>query len=612
MARRVVLGVRAKEAVGLTLLAIVVVATTTVIHMSQLSRVVVEEAARNADLVGKQIYAHLRVSLARSACVDPREALRRDRGLRELIDASVGSAPHLVHVAVVDTTGQAIVHSEPTREGTAVPIRPGLAELAALGPLGRVQALYAGGGVYEAVLPLQLDGQPLGSVRLDVSTVLMRRELRAALERSVALAALALPFAWLLALGLSRVILRPVRALTEHVGRLRRGELDVTAPLAQGDEVGQLAAQIQRLGEQMHADRLAQTTEAARLQQVMDHLEDGIIFLNDAGQPVFYNRAAEAIVAVPLEEAARAPLVEQWAPAHPLRSLLGRAFTDRTGFHNTAVTVPVDGRSRELLVSLVFFSDDRKSLGSMVLLRDFDSIRTLESLISYSAKLAALGRLTSGVAHEIKNPLNAMTIYLELLRERLGSSSEEVREGLAIIKREIGRLDRLVQGFLRFVRPQELDLKPLDLNGLFQQVTVLLEGEWRSRNVRFELEFAPDLPAVMGDHELLRQAFLNVVLNACQAMPEGGTVRIATMVNTGVNTDNVVVVRIADEGVGIPEKDLDRIFNLYFTTKPDGNGVGLSMVYRIVQLHDGRIDVASSVGRGTTFTIRFPAAPPTA
>lgn len=605
MARRVVFGVRAKEVVGLTLLAMVVVATTTLIHMSQLSRVVVQEVARHTDLVGKQIYAHLRASLARSGRADPREALRRDLVLRNLIDASVGFSPHLVHVAFVDAEGRAVVHSERAREGTAVPVRPGLAELAALGPLRRAQALYSGVGVYEVALPVELDGRPLGSVRLGVSTVLMRRELLAALERSLALAALALPFAWLLALGLSRVILRPVRALTEHVGRLRRGELDVTAPLAQGDEVGQLAAQIQRLGEQMHADRLAQTTETARVQRVMDHLEDGIIFLNDAGQPVFYNRAAEAIVAVPLEEAARAPLVERWAPAHPLRSLLESAFTDRTGFHNAAVTVPVDGRSRELLVSLVFFSDDRKSLGAMVLLRDFDSIRTLESLISYSAKLAALGRLTSGVAHEIKNPLNAMTIYLELLRERLGSSPEEVREGLAVIKREIGRLDRLVQGFLRFVRPQELDLKPLDLNTLLQQVTVLLEGEWRSRNVRFDLGFAPDLPAVTGDHELLRQALLNVVLNACQAMPEGGTVHIATTVNTG----DVVEVRIADEGVGIPEADLERIFNVYFTTKPDGNGVGLSMVYRIVQLHDGRIDVSSTVGRGTTFTIRFPAGP---
>ena len=120
--------------------------------------------------------------------------------------------------------------------------------------------------------------------------------------------------------------------------------------------------------------------------------------------------------------------------------------------------------------------------------------------------------------------------------------------------------------------------------------------------MRFQLALAPELAPFAGDQELLRQALLNVVLNACQAMPEGGVVDIATEADAG----QVVVVRIADEGVGIPAEDLERIFNLYFTTRPDGHGVGLSMVYRIVQLHDGRIDVTSSVGRGTTFTIRFP------
>lgn len=602
MLRNFVLGVRAKETLGITLLTVLVVATTTLIHMSQLSRVAVQGAVREADLVGKQIYARLRVSLERAGGGDPGMVLRRDHDLRSLIDASVGYSPHLVYALVADAAGRALVHSERERESTRAPARPGLRELAALGPVRSVQALYAAGSVYEVALPVQLDGRPFGSVRLGVSTVLMRRELSDALTRSLALAALALPFAWLTALALSRVILRPVRVLAEHVGRLRRGELGMTAALAQGDEVGQLAAQIQRLDEQMHADRLARTTESGRVHQVMNHLEDGIILMNDAGRPLFYNQAAEAIVGVPLAAAAGAPLVDQWTPTDPLRLLLAPALTARAGFHDSAVTVTVDGRPRELLVSLVFFADERTSLGAMVLLKDFDSIRTLESLINYSAKLAALGRLTSGAAHEVKNPLNAMMIHLELMRERLGDAPDDVRQNLDVIKSEIGRLDRLVQGFLRFVRPQEFDPKPLDLNAVVQQVAALLEAEWSGRNVRFQLALATDLPPVAGDQELLRQALLNVVLNACQAMPQGGVVRIAAEADGGMG----VVVRIADEGVGIPAEDLERIFNLHFTTKPDGHGVGLSMVYRAVQLHDGRIDVTSSVGRGTTFTIRFP------
>lgn len=602
MLRSFVLGVRAKETVGITLLTVLVVATTTLVHMSQLSRIVVQGAAQEADLVGRQIYARLRVSLERAGGGDPEGVLRPDRDLRSLIDASVGHSPHLVYVLVADTAGRVLVHSERERENTSAPARPGLRELAALGPVQRVQALYAQGSVHDVALPVQLGGRPLGSVRLGVSTVLMRRELSAALTRSLALAAVALPFAWLTALALSRVIVRPVRVLAEHVGRLRRGELGMTAALAQGDEVGQLSVQIQRLDEQMHADRLAHTSESTRVHQVMNHLEDGIILLNDEGRPLFYNQAAEAVVGVPPAAAVDAPLVDRWKPTHPLRLLLAPALTARSGFHDSAVTVAVDGRPRELLVSLVFFTGERTSLGAMVLLKDFDSIRTLESLINYSAKLAALGRLTSGAAHEVKNPLNAMMIHLEILRDRLGDAPDEVRQNLEVLKSEIGRLDRLVQGFLRFVRPQEFDPKPLDLNALVQQVAALLEAEWSGRDVRFQLALAPDLSPVAGDQELLRQALLNVVLNACQAMPQGGVTRIATEADAG----NVAVVTIADEGVGIPDEDLERVFNLYFTTRPDGHGVGLSMVYRIVQLHDGRIDVTSSVGRGTTFTIRFP------
>jgi len=225
--------------------------------------------------------------------------------------------------------------------------------------------------------------------------------------------------------------------------------------------------------------------------------------------------------------------------------------------------------------------------------------------VTYSQKLAALGRLTSGVAHEVKNPLNAMRIHLEILKTRLEGRQPEVRENVEVIAQEIQRLDRVVQGFLKFVRPQELRLKPVDVNALLQEVAQLMAPEAAQAGARMALDLTPDLPLVAGDAELLQQACTNLVTNAIQAMPKGGTVALASR----RGPDGAVEARVSDQGVGIPPEDLDKIFRLYYTTKPSGSGIGLSLVYRITQMHDGRIDVESLVGRGTTVILTLPVAP---
>ena len=143
----------------------------------------------------------------------------------------------------------------------------------------------------------------------------------------------------------------------------------------------------------------------------------------------------------------------------------------------------------------------------------------------------------------------------------------------------------------------------MDLNALLSSITSLLDEEWRPAGLRVDLALCPGLPAVTGDEELLRQVFFNIIQNAGQAMPAGGTATICTV----LDTSGSVSVRIADEGVGIPAADLDKVFKLYYTTRPDGNGIGLALVYRIVQMHDGSIALTSEVGRGTTVTVSLPA-----
>ena len=263
-----------------------------------------------------------------------------------------------------------------------------------------------------------------------------------------------------------------------------------------------------------------------------------------------------------------------------------------------------DGQSRELAVSSYRIPDGDRAGGGVLALRNLEPVRAVQSLVTYSQKFAALGRLTSGVAHEVKNPLNAMRIHLELLKARLGGSQPAVRENLDVIAQEIVRLDRVVQGFLKFVRPDEIRLAPVRVEALLAEVARLMAPEAGRTGARIAEDVVPDLPPVAGDAELLQQALTNLVTNAIQAMPKGGTVTLGAR----LGSDGSVEIRVADEGVGIPAHDLEKIFRLYYTTKSEGSGIGLSMVYRTVQMHDGRIDVESEVNHGTVMVVTLPVA----
>ena len=172
-----------------------------------------------------------------------------------------------------------------------------------------------------------------------------------------------------------------------------------------------------------------------------------------------------------------------------------------------------------------------------------------------------------------------------------------------VIAGEIRRLDEVVQGFLKFTRPEDLKLQPVDLPALFDDVLPVVRPEAERNGVTLSVACG-DAPKVNGDPAMLRQAVLNLALNACQAMPHGGTLDI----RGEAARDGRVAISFADTGVGIKPEHLERIFNLYFTTKPKGTGVGLSMVYRTVQMHDGEIEVQSTPGAGTTFRVLLPQA----
>lgn len=267
------------------------------------------------------------------------------------------------------------------------------------------------------------------------------------------------------------------------------------------------------------------------------------------------------------------------------------------------VNAPLGNGDKPRLYSLhaQVLRDAEGTSGVMLSARDLDKLSRLGSHLSYSQKLAALGRLTSGVAHEIKNPLNAMVIHVALLREKLADIGPDAQGSLDTLEREIRRLDRVIQGFLRFTRPEDLQLTAVPLGELIDEVIRLLSAEARMSRIEIETDIPSDLAPVRGDRELLQQLFVNLLRNACEAMSGGGHLRV-----TAQHVSDGVEIKVRDEGVGIDDDMLDKVFDLYVTTKQQGSGIGLSMVYRIVQLHDGEITVESEKGKGACFTVHLP------
>jgi signal transduction histidine kinase len=237
-------------------------------------------------------------------------------------------------------------------------------------------------------------------------------------------------------------------------------------------------------------------------------------------------------------------------------------------------------------------------------LHDLESVREIESELELSRRLAAIGRLTAGVGHEVKNPINAIVVHLELLRNKLDASDGNALRHLEIISSEIQRLDRVVQTLVDFSRPVELQLEEQDLRRIVSNVLMLASAELETRDVYVQSTL-PDHPVpAKVDSDLLKQALLNIVLNGAQAMVDGGKLEVRLAEN-----GRTALLSIHDEGSGIPDDIRDKIFDLYFTTKKGGSGIGLAMTYRIVQLHNGSIEVQSGATTGTTFTLRLPLIP---
>ena len=503
--------------------------------------------------------------------------------------------------------------------------------------MARLQAVYSD-RTFEVRQPLLAGDEQFATIRIGVSTLLVQNELRDAIKGAATVVVAALVLSSLVALLLSQWMLRPIHVIQSSLSRLGRGELDVQLDLPE-QEFKDLGSSFQAVSAQLAAGRgLATGAEGATLrtagadyESVMENLEDGVALFSPRGEVIFSNAAMRALA------------IDNLPEAHPVRHLVDRTLATRKSAGPLSMALPrggtagaaeeiqvgngpsspdaaeTDPDTERLLVCHAIEDTNHRFIGAMLVARNVGYLNRVHSTLNYSRKAAAIGRLLAGVAHEVKNPLNAMTIHLELLKQKLGSIKEpivvpaagggtgktlDLSKHVTIISSEIKRLDEVVAGFLKFARPEELKLQPIRLNGVIHDTIMTITPEAHRRRVTIRDECMPASPEINADQGMLMQAVLNLAINALQAMPEGGTLRLGCR----QASRGRVELFVEDTGVGIPPENLPRIFDLYFTTKEKGSGIGLSMVFRIVQLHDGEVEVQSTPGRGTRFGLMFPQA----
>jgi two-component system, NtrC family, sensor histidine kinase PilS len=363
-----------------------------------------------------------------------------------------------------------------------------------------------------------------------------------------------------------------------------------------------LSTQTRQAGEKLARHQQMAGDLALLHQNTIRCLSSGLVTVTLEGAITSINEAACEILGISELAALGKPLAHR-IPG--LKTVLEEAGPVGSVRRHEVDAIRVDG-IRRLGVSATPLSDHTgRVIGRVVHFQDLTELRRMELAVQRSERLAGIGRLAAGIAHEIRNPLASISGSVELLKSLPGADAD-TRQLVDIAVREVERLDRLIADLLDYARPRNEERQPLDLAEVATEIAKAFNHERRDRDVQLVVDAAAGA-VIDGGSGQIRQVLWNLIRNATDSMPEGGTIRIATTLEDKTGGAHEAVLSVVDSGVGIPREDLDRIFEPFFSTKPSGTGLGLATVARIVEDHRGTVDIQSDPGRGTTFTLRFPA-----
>ncbi len=631
-----------KLVLAISALVFLIAGVVSLIYVHQLVKAAVQQTYETNLMVARQVRFALQNALEsglRDRTVDPNnpgeleelvaETVRNDIELQSVLDSVNRYSATVYDVNIGDSRGVTLLSTNADNEGKPLPVRPSYEQLLKAGPVRMMAEALGHPTVFNVAAPLENNGKLFATVNVGVHTSLLRAVYEPLLRNAMRLMALALLVALASAFLLSNLALRPLTEISRQLDRLTAAEgAPPDAKTASGQDVAALVStKIEKIGQRMRNVEEVYSALRENLDQILGNLQDGILLFTEDKRAVLVSEAARRFLGIDRDSILGLHAREIFLNAN----VLGRTVREAVDAGVNMVQEEIrteNGRRIQASVDFIYDDETHRGLGALVTLHDLESAERIESELELSRRMAAIGRLTSGVGHEVKNPINAIVVHLELLRSKLGEAEAPASRHLEVIDVEIRRLDRVVQTLVDFSRPVELNLREQDLRLVIGDVLALSADELTTRRVKL-VSLMPEEPLIAKvDADLLKQAVLNVIQNGAQAMPEGGLLEV-TLEEEGNSDAGVLapppangqerprsprsapgfaVLRIADEGEGIPEEIREKIFDLYFTTKSGGSGIGLAMTYRILQLHHGSVDVQSRQARGTEFRLRIPLA----
>jgi signal transduction histidine kinase len=568
-------------------------------------------------------HAELLKRMASKAVIDTLNNDRQHPWLETLRDSTLEdtlidilSASHaLLEIAVCDKNNEIIIDSDPKRRGKPFPryadFQPVVHDT---NWLEKVQILNRQTS-YQLEQALGTPGKPeMLYVRVVIYPPLIKAlDILPTLKKSASVALASVAGALCITLLFSIIAFRPLGRLGHMLDLVATGDYDPSAlaPVSRtgADEFGIMATKVNLLGQQLRGAQFDFSDLRGNFERLLDQLEDAVLMFGRDRRLVVASGAVEKFLGRMRADLVGLALPEVFPPNTTLGLMLAQAAQTGRPIGNRRVPITRgDGSgafvallSVDILEPLSSGNNPGRGTGLLVRLRDPEAARQVGRQLQTADRLSAISRITSGVAHEVKNPLNAILMHVELARMKLAREDTDVAPQMEIISREILRLDRVVKTFLDFTRPVELHPAEVPLDSFVREIVDLASPQAAAAGIRVSVNADVDTANIRVDADLMKQAILNVVVNAIQAMPDGGELRIGCIVR-----EEEAEIRISDTGVGIPPELRDKIFRLYYTTKPEGSGIGLAMTFRIVQLHDGAIDFTSEPRKGTTFIVRLP------
>jgi PAS domain S-box-containing protein len=428
---------------------------------------------------------------------------------------------------------------------------------------------------------------------------------------------------------IARRIARPVRELAEGARAVARGDLVQQIAPSGWEELGQLAVTFNHMASQLLQERSALETAHVELRQRFEELADlksytdsilgsltsGVVTVGLDGRITTLNPAAELLTGLFAGEAVGRFSTEAFAHAPGVAEALMETLATRSGIMVTLTLGRPNGTAGPVELSTApLRGDEGKELGVVAVLRDLAQVRELEEQLRRSDRLAALGTLAAGLAHEIKNPLTSVRTFARLVGRKFEDA--RFRESFQrVVPRELDRINTIVEQLLELARPARLSLEPVRVPRLLEGALELYAHQIETRRIVVIREYARDCPVVQADPDLLHQAFVNLVGNALDAMSPGGQLTLrAGRADDGLPAARgpgqaaALQVEIEDTGAGIPSVAAEKVFNPFFTTKPGGTGLGLALAHRAIEDHGGTIGFRSTPGAGTTFRVLLPLA----